>query len=97
MDGVLSLHELMHYTHVKKQVSFIFKIDFEKAYGKVNWDFLLICFKTGGFPDHFCGDPAYHCMCSMQVVDITLMKHRLTSITSIRVVQQKHRRSMICL
>jgi hypothetical protein len=40
-----------------------------------------------------CGDPAYHCMCSMQVVDITPMKHRLTSITSIRVVQQKHRRS----
>jgi hypothetical protein len=44
-----------------------------------------------------CGDPAYHCMCSMQVVDITPMKHRLTSITSIRVVQQKHRRSTICL
>jgi hypothetical protein len=44
-----------------------------------------------------CGDPAYHCMCSMQVVDITPMKHRLTSITSIRVVQQKHRRSTVCL
>jgi hypothetical protein len=44
-----------------------------------------------------CGDPAYHCMCSMQVVDITPMKHRLTSITSIRVVQQKHRRSKVCL
>jgi hypothetical protein len=44
-----------------------------------------------------CGDPVYHCMCSMQVVDITLMKHRLTSITSIWVVQQKHRRSKVCL
>jgi hypothetical protein len=44
-----------------------------------------------------CGDPAYHCMCSMQVIDITLMKHRLTSITSIRVVQQRHRRSTVCL
>jgi hypothetical protein len=43
------------------------------------------------------GDPAYHCMCSMQVVDITPMKHRLTSITSIRVVQRKHRRSKVCL
>jgi hypothetical protein len=40
-----------------------------------------------------CGDPAYHCMCSMQVIDITPMKHHLTSITSLRVVQQKHRRS----
>jgi hypothetical protein len=44
-----------------------------------------------------CGDPTYHCMCSMQVVDITPIKHRLTSITSIRVVQQKHRRSTVCL
>jgi hypothetical protein len=42
-----------------------------------------------------CGDLAYHCMCSMQVVNITPMKHRLTSITSIRVVQQKHRRSKV--
>jgi hypothetical protein len=44
-----------------------------------------------------CGDPAYHCMCSMQVVDITPMKYHLTSITSIRVVQQKHHRSKVCL
>jgi hypothetical protein len=42
-----------------------------------------------------CGDPAYHCMCSMQIVDITPMKHHLTSITSIRVVQQKHHRSKV--
>jgi hypothetical protein len=47
--------------------------------------------------DQECGDPAYHCMCSMQVIDITPMKHSLTSITSIRVVQQKHRRSKVCL
>jgi hypothetical protein len=44
-----------------------------------------------------CGDPAYHCMCSMQVIDITPMKHHLTSITSIRMVQQKYRRSTVCL
>jgi hypothetical protein len=28
--------------------------------------------------------------CSMQVVDITLAEHRSASITSLRVVQQKH-------
>jgi hypothetical protein len=44
---------------------------------------------------YICGDPAYHCMSSMQVVDITPMKYHLTSITSIRVVQQKHRRSKV--
>jgi hypothetical protein len=42
-------------------------------------------------------DPAYHCMCSMQFVDVTPMKHHLTSITSIRVVQQKHHRSKVGL
>jgi hypothetical protein len=47
------------------------------------------------YPLTLCGDPAYHCMCSMQVVDITPMKHSLTSITLVRVVQQKHRRSKV--
>jgi hypothetical protein len=28
--------------------------------------------------------------CSMQVVDITLMKYQFINITSLRVVQQKH-------
>jgi hypothetical protein len=28
--------------------------------------------------------------CSMQVVDITLVKYHFTNITSLRVVQQKH-------
>jgi hypothetical protein len=52
---------------------------------------------TAAIGGQACGDWAYHCMCSMQVVDITPMKHHLTSITSIRVVQQKHRRSKVCL
>jgi hypothetical protein len=51
-------------------------------------------FCSSNFGSH-CGDPAYHCICSMQVVDITPIKHCLTSITSIRVVQQKHRRSKV--
>jgi hypothetical protein len=33
----------------------------------------------------------------MPVIDITIMKHHLSSITSIRVVQQKHHRSTVCL
>jgi hypothetical protein len=32
MDGMLSLHELVHHAHVMKQVGIIFKIDFEKDY-----------------------------------------------------------------
>ena len=41
MDGIFSLHEIMHHTHVKKQTGSILKLDFEKAYDKVNWDFLI--------------------------------------------------------
>lgn len=36
MDGILSLHELLNYMHVKKRVGVVLKLDFEKAYDKVN-------------------------------------------------------------
>ena len=36
MDGVLFLHEILNYTHVKKRVGIVLKLDFEKAYDKVN-------------------------------------------------------------
>jgi hypothetical protein len=60
-----------------------------------DWNTIKVAVEHGTDIPTDCGDPAYHCMCSMQVVDITPMKHRLTSITSIRVVQQKHRRSKV--
>lgn len=55
MDGILSLHEIMHYTHIKKHTGVVLKLDFEKAYDKVNWDFLLACHKVRGFNDKWCG------------------------------------------
>jgi hypothetical protein len=54
MDGICSLHEIMHHVHIKKQVGIILKLDFEKAYDKVNWDFLLNCFTVRGFNPLFC-------------------------------------------
>jgi hypothetical protein len=54
MDGVLSLHELLNYTHVKKQCGIILKLDFEKAYDKMNWEFLLECLKIRGFNELWC-------------------------------------------
>lgn len=55
VDGILSLHEIMHYTHVKKQVGVVLQLDFEKAYDKVNWDFLLDCHEKRGFNPKWCG------------------------------------------
>jgi hypothetical protein len=54
VDGIMSLHELMHHTHIKKHVGIILKLDFEKAFDKVNWEFLLDCQKAMGFGDFWC-------------------------------------------
>ena len=40
LDGVTILHETVHELHRKKLNGVILKIDFEKAYDKVNWSFL---------------------------------------------------------
>jgi hypothetical protein len=47
-DGVMLLQEILRETKVKKQQGVILKIDFEKAYDKVNWNFLLDCCKQKG-------------------------------------------------
>jgi hypothetical protein len=36
MTGVLTLHEILHETKLKNECGVILKIDFEKAYDKVN-------------------------------------------------------------
>jgi hypothetical protein len=51
MDGVLSLHEIIHEVKRKKQNGVIFKVDFEKAYDKVNRNFLHNMMIRKGFGD----------------------------------------------
>lgn len=40
MEGVVILHETLHELHKKKKNGVILKLDFEKAYDKVDWKFL---------------------------------------------------------
>jgi hypothetical protein len=40
MEGVVMLHETIHELNRKKMNGVILKLDFEKAYDKVNCDFL---------------------------------------------------------
>jgi hypothetical protein len=40
LEGVLILHEVVHELNGKKQSGIILKLDFEKTYDKVHWDFL---------------------------------------------------------
>ena len=49
MTGVLTLHEVMHETKIRKEIGVILKLDFEKAYDKVCWDFLFENLKHKNF------------------------------------------------
>jgi hypothetical protein len=40
LDGVLIIHEVLHELCSKKKKGIVLKLDFEKAYDKVNWKFL---------------------------------------------------------
>ena len=53
LDNVLMLHEAIHSLHRKKCSAVLFKVDFEKAYDKINWSFMLDVLKMKGFPERF--------------------------------------------
>lgn len=48
MESTMILHEIIRELHIKKN-GIIFKINFEKAYDKVNWEFFTTNIKTKGF------------------------------------------------
>jgi hypothetical protein len=49
MEGVVMLHETIHEIHRKKMSGVILKLDFEKTYDKVNWEFLQQTLRIKGF------------------------------------------------
>jgi len=55
MNGIMALHEVLHETKRRNEVGLILKFDFEKAYDKVNWDFLFCALKLWGFSETWCG------------------------------------------
>jgi hypothetical protein len=54
MNGIMCLHEILHDTRVKKKDGVTLKLDFEKAYDKINWIFLLETLKQRGFCETWC-------------------------------------------
>jgi hypothetical protein len=54
LEGVLVLHGTIHELHHRKLDGVLLKIDFEKAYDKVNWDFLQQAMRMKGFHPKWC-------------------------------------------
>jgi exonuclease III len=51
LDGVVVIHEVLHELAKCKQSGIILKLDFEKAYDKVNWNFLKEVMSRKGFSE----------------------------------------------
>lgn len=49
IDPILIANEIADYWRYSKQKDFIIKLDVEKAFDKLNWDFLLSMFKQKGY------------------------------------------------
>ncbi|GJV99319.1 RNA-directed DNA polymerase, eukaryota [Tanacetum coccineum] len=54
LDGPFILNELVQWCKSKKKQSMVFKVDFEKAYDSVRWDFLDVVMKKFGFGERWC-------------------------------------------
>jgi hypothetical protein len=54
MDGVMTLHEILHDVKNKKRDGLILKLDFEKAYDKISRDFLFEMLRQRGFDEIWC-------------------------------------------
>jgi hypothetical protein len=49
LDSAVAAHEVIHEVHSKKLSGLVLKLDYEKAYDRVDWDFLDEMLKSRGF------------------------------------------------
>jgi hypothetical protein len=54
MNNILELYEILHKTKERETKGVTLKLDFEKAYDKVHWGFLIKCMSSRGFSDTWC-------------------------------------------
>ncbi|GKA65576.1 RNA-directed DNA polymerase, eukaryota, reverse transcriptase zinc-binding domain protein [Tanacetum coccineum] len=54
LDGPFILNEVVQWCKAKKKQAMIFKVDFEKAYDSVRWDYLDEVLKKFGFEERWC-------------------------------------------
>ncbi|XP_071687761.1 uncharacterized protein [Rutidosis leptorrhynchoides] len=54
LDGPLMLSEILSWYKYKNKKMLLFKVDFEKAYDSVNWEYLLFMLSSLGFSEKWC-------------------------------------------
>nr|GEW76379.1 RNA-directed DNA polymerase, eukaryota [Tanacetum cinerariifolium] len=54
LDDPFILNEIVHWCKNKKKQSMIFKVDFEKAYDSVRWDFIDVILRRFDFEEKWC-------------------------------------------
>nr|CAD1820604.1 unnamed protein product [Ananas comosus var. bracteatus] len=67
LDNFLTAHILAHHLHSSKQQAALLKIDFDRAFDHINWNFLTELFQARGFG---VGDAKFH---SLQFADDMLL------------------------
>nr|CAD1830175.1 unnamed protein product [Ananas comosus var. bracteatus] len=55
LDNFNSAHILIHHLHSSKERAALLKIDFERAFDHINWQFLLALLKARGFDNRWLG------------------------------------------
>jgi hypothetical protein len=53
LEGVVILHEVIHELKRTRRKGVLFKIDFEKSYDRVKWDFVKEVMEKKGFPKNW--------------------------------------------
>jgi hypothetical protein len=55
LEGIVMLHEVLHHLRVHHRQGIILKLDFEKAYDKVQWSFMIEVLKKKNFAPKWIG------------------------------------------
>ncbi|GJY82238.1 RNA-directed DNA polymerase, eukaryota, reverse transcriptase zinc-binding domain protein, partial [Tanacetum coccineum] len=106
IDGMFILNELFHWCKKKKKHTMIFKLDFEKAYDSVRWDYFDDVLKFFGFGDRWCGwiqscirssrGSVLECFYRASGLHINMNKSKLIGISVANVIVDKAAAKISC-